>query len=54
MHAIDESDESLEYLSSDVSDTDSTESSLSDHEMETSCSTSLLAATDVPSSALLD
>ena len=51
MHAIDESDESLEYLSSDVSDTDSTESSLSDHEMETSCSTSLLAATYVPSSA---
>lgn len=34
-----------------MSDTDTTESSLSDHEMETSCSTSLLAATDVPSSA---
>lgn len=46
-----ESDESLEYLSSDMYDTDTTESSLSDHEMETSCSTSLLAATDGPSSA---
>ena len=53
VHAMDESesDESLEYLSSDMSDTETTESSLSDHEMETSCFTSLLAATDVPSSS---